>query len=67
MTDQERINSLENKIRKLEAQMAFFVDRICPLPDYDKAIEALLHNDPKPLDLYLKCGGKLPEMDGRHA
>lgn len=66
MTDQERINRLEDKIRKLEAEMAFIADRICPIPDYDKAIEALLHGDSKPLDLYLKCGGKLPESEGHH-
>lgn len=65
MTDQERINRLENKISKLEAELAFIADHICPLPDYDKAIDALLHNDPKPLDLYLKCGGKLPEAMDR--
>lgn len=67
MTDKEKIIRMEQEISKLKDQMAFLAKQICPVPDYDSAIEALLNGDPQPLDVYLKCGGKLPETDGRHA
>ena len=67
MTDTEKIIRMEQEISKLKDQMAFLAKQLSPIPDYDKAIEALLEGDRKPLDLYLNTGGKLPDMDGRHA
>lgn len=70
MTQEEKIHQLESKITALERQMDFVSKRFGLLPDqdeFDLAMEALMARDPKPLDAYLKRGGKIPAIAGREA
>jgi hypothetical protein len=63
MTQEEKIHQLESKLSDLEMKVEFINKRFGLLPDQDEfdfAMEALMARDPKPLDDYLKRGGKIP-------
>lgn len=63
MTQEEKINQLENELTALKTQVEFISKRFGLLPDeneLDQAIELMLTDrDNSALDDYLKRGGKI--------
>ena len=62
MTQQDKINRLESEFAALKRQVDYITKRLLPndQEEFNRAMEALMARDPKPLDDYLKSGRKIP-------